>query len=71
VRDPTQIALSGRAGLRALDQLTIRCRRPLRVVAATIASIGPQRSFEPVAFAAAVAKATALPTFDVYAARAA
>ena len=71
VRDPTQIALSGRAGLRALDRLTIRCRRPLRVVAATIASIGPQRSFEPRAFATAVAKATALPTFDVYAARAA
>ncbi|MFZ0030845.1 MAG: hypothetical protein WBE79_12195 [Candidatus Cybelea sp.] len=71
VRDPTQIALSGRAGLRALSQLTVRCKRPLRVIAATIASIGPHRSFEPRAFAAAVAKATSLPTFDVYAARAA
>lgn len=71
VRDPTQIALGGRAGLHALTQLNVRCRRPLRVIAATIASIGPQRSFEPRAFAAAVAKATSLATFDVFAARAA
>jgi hypothetical protein len=71
VRDPTQIALSGRAGLHALAQLNVRCRRPLRVIAATVASIGPQRSFEPRAFAAAVAKATSLPTFDVFAAHAA
>lgn len=67
VRDPTQIALSGRAGSRALAQLKIRCRRPLRVVAATVASIGPERSFEPRAFVNAVAEATGLPTFDVYA----
>ncbi len=67
VRDPTQIALSGKAALRALAQLDVRCCRPLRVLAATIASIGPERSFEPRAFARAVAKATGLPTFDVYA----
>jgi hypothetical protein len=67
VRDPTQIALSGRGGVRALAQLTIRCQRPLRVIAATIASIGPQTSFEPRTFAKAVAAATGLPTFDVYA----
>jgi hypothetical protein len=67
VRDPTQIALSGKAGSRALAQLRIRCRRPLRVIAATIASIAPERSFEPRAFARAVADATSLPTFDVYA----
>jgi len=67
VRDPTQIALSGRAASQALAHLRIRCRRPLRVVATTIASIGPQRSFEPRAFAQAVAAATGLPTFDVYA----
>lgn len=66
VGDPTQIVLGGRAGLRALRQLTIRCRRPLSVVAATVASIGPERTFEPRAFARAVANATALPTFDVY-----
>jgi hypothetical protein len=67
VRDPTQIALHGTAGSRALAELTIRCRRPLRVVAATVASIGTERSFEPRAFAKAVAGATGLPTFDVYA----
>lgn len=67
VRDPTQVALSGRAASRALSQLAIRCRRPLRVVAATVASIGPERIFEPRGFADAVADATGLPTFDVYA----
>jgi hypothetical protein len=36
------------------------------VVATTIASIGPERTFEPVHFADAVAAATLLPTFDVY-----
>jgi hypothetical protein len=67
VRDPTQIALSGKAGSRALAQLRVRCRRPLRVIAVTIASTAPDRSFEPRAFARAVADATGLPTFDVYA----
>lgn len=67
VRDPTQIALSGRAGMRALSQLRIRCRRPLQVIAATVASISTERSFEPHAFLSAVAKATGLPAFDVYA----
>ncbi len=67
VRDPTRIALSGKAGLRALAQLDVRCGRTLHIVAATIASIGPERSFEPKAFAGAIAKATGLPTFDVYA----
>ncbi len=68
VRDPTQIAVSGRAGARALSALRVRCLRPLHVIAATTAAIGPQRSFEPRTFARAVAVATALPTFDVYAA---
>jgi hypothetical protein len=67
VRDPTQIALTGKAAAYALRTLTIRCERPLRVVAATVASIGRDRIFEPRAFANAVAEATKLPTFDVYA----
>jgi hypothetical protein len=67
VRDPTQIALSGRAVSQAFRRLTIRCVRPLHVIAATVASIGPERSFEPRAFREAVAGATGLPTFDVYA----
>lgn len=67
VRDPTQVALVGRAAAHALDALKVRCERPLRVVAATVASIGRDRAFEPRAFARAVADATKLPTFDVYA----
>jgi len=67
VRDPTQIALTGKAAAHALGALTVRCERPLRVIAATVASIGRDRAFEPRAFAHAVADATKLPTFDVYA----
>ncbi|HET9096724.1 MAG TPA: hypothetical protein VFN37_08685 [Candidatus Baltobacteraceae bacterium] len=67
VRDPTQIALSGKALLGVLSRLNVRCERPLHVVAATVASIGRDRYFEPRAFAHAVASATGLPTFDVYA----
>jgi hypothetical protein len=67
VGDPTQIALTGRAATNALTRLNVRCLRPLRVVACTIASIGRDRSFEPRAFARAVADATGLPAFDVYA----
>jgi Domain of unknown function (DUF1611_C) P-loop domain len=67
VRDPTQIAVSGKAMLGIAERLDLRCVRPLHVVAATIASIGRDRYFEPRAFAQAVARATGLPTFDVYA----
>ena len=67
VRDPTQIAIGGKALLGAAQALQLRCERPLRVVAATIASIGRDAYFEPRAFARAVAEATGLPTFDVYA----
>ncbi len=68
VRDPTQIALRGKAALHAFERLAIRCERPLRVIAATVASIGRDRVFEPRKFARDVARATGLPTFDVYAA---
>jgi hypothetical protein len=59
--------LSGRAATNAFVRLRIRCLRPLHVSAVTVASIGRERSFEPRAFARAVAAATGLPTFDVYA----
>lgn len=68
VRDPTQILLTGKSALAAFARLRLRCERPLRVIAATVCSIGRDRAFEPRAFADAVAKATGLPTFDVYAA---
>jgi hypothetical protein len=67
VRDPTQIALTGKGAARALETLRIRCVRPLRVIAATVASIGRERTFEPRTFLKAVAEATGLPVFDVYA----
>ncbi|HVR45165.1 MAG TPA: DUF1611 domain-containing protein [Candidatus Binatia bacterium] len=66
VRDPTQFALSGRPAQQALKRLKIRCRRPLHVIAVTVASIGSERAFEPAQFAGAVAAATDLPAFDVY-----
>jgi hypothetical protein len=66
VRDPTQIALTGRAASQALDRLKIRCRRPLHVIAVTIASIASERQFEPRRFGEAVAAATQLPSFDIY-----
>lgn len=47
VRDPTQIAANGKALLGMLAQLDVRCDRPINVVAATVASIGRDRYFEP------------------------
>jgi hypothetical protein len=67
VRDPTQIALVGKAASHAFARLAIRCERPLHVVAATVASIGREHTFEPNGFSRAVAAATGIPTFDVYA----
>jgi hypothetical protein len=67
VRDPTQIALVGKAASHAFAHLRIRCERPLHVVAATVASIGRENAFEPRGFARAVAGASGIPTFDVYA----
>ena len=71
VRDPTQFALAGKAATHALAHLHVACERPLRVVGATVASIGRERTFEPAALVRAVAAATGLPTFDVYAGAAA
>ena len=67
VRDPTQIVLSGKSAETAFARLAIRCDRALNVVAITVASIGRDRAFEPRAFARAVAEATSLPTFDIFA----
>jgi len=67
LRDPTQLAMAGPAATYALEHLNLRCERPLRVVAVTVASSGRERAFEPREFARAVAAATGLPTFDVYA----
>jgi hypothetical protein len=71
VRDPTRIAFGGKAFLRMAERLTLRCEHPLLPVACTIASLAPERSFEPRAFLHGVARATGLPAFDVYAGAAA
>ena len=67
VADPTRVAFGGRTLLDLLPRLDLRVRRTLRPIACTIASIGPQRAFAPRDFMRAVAEATGLPTFDVYA----
>lgn len=69
VNDPTQIAIRGNALLHALQRLKIRCKRPLHVMAVTVASIGRERYFEPASFIREVAAATNLPVFDVYSAK--
>lgn len=71
VRDPTQIAIAGKSFIRVAGRLQLRCERAIEVVAATVASIGHERRFEPPDLLHAVADAIALPVFDVYAAAAA
>lgn len=67
VRSPASIALSGNAWRRAREELTIRCEQPVRLVAVTVAPEAARRSFDPGAFLHAVADATHLPAYDVYA----
>ncbi|MGB7047122.1 MAG: hypothetical protein WBD57_02235, partial [Candidatus Cybelea sp.] len=71
VRDATQIVMSGTSLARALARLRVRCRRPLRVVAATVCALAPERFFEPASFLREVGEATGLPAFDVFAGAAA
>lgn len=67
VRDPTRLALMGTAATTALARLRIRCERPLRVIAVTVAPSDGRRGFEPRRFLRAVGAATGLPAFDPYA----
>jgi hypothetical protein len=67
VADPTHVAFGGRTFLELARLLDIRCERSLAPVACTVAPMGPERQFEPRAFARAVAARTGLPTYDVYA----
>ena len=67
VADPTRIAFGGRAFIALAGKLDLRCRRPLRLVGCVVAPRGAERAFEPRSFLEEVARATALPTFDVYA----
>jgi hypothetical protein len=67
VRDPTSVVFGGRAFTTLAARLDLRCERPLRPIACTVAPLGAERSFEPRAFLRAVAAATGLPAYDVYA----
>jgi hypothetical protein len=69
VGDSTQIVMNGRSLAEALARLRIRCRRTLDVIATTVCAVAPERSFDPGPFLAAVAGATKLPSFDVFAGR--
>jgi len=69
VRDPTHVVFGGRALLDALARIDLRCENRLRVIACTVAPFGRERTFEPRAFARAVAERTGLPTYDVFAQR--
>jgi hypothetical protein len=67
VRDATHIAFGGRAFLAIAARLDLRCELALHPVACTVAPRGVERSFEPRAFARAVARRTSLPVYDVFA----
>ncbi len=67
VADPTHVAFSGRTFADFAASLDLRCERTLRPIACTVAPRSAERSFEPRAFARAVAERTGLPAFDVYA----
>jgi hypothetical protein len=67
VSDPTQVAFAGRAFLALASQLELRCERELRPIACTVAPRSPQHAFEPRSFLRAIATATGLPAYDVYA----
>ncbi len=67
VADPTHVTFGGRAFLELSARLDLRCERTLRVIACSVAPLGPQHGFEPLSFARAVAARTRLPVVDVYA----
>lgn len=66
VRSPAALTLSRQAWRRA-RALRLACEQPARVLAVTVAPEASRRSFDPRAFLDAVASATGLPVFDVYA----
>ncbi len=67
VTDPTQVAFGGRTFLELAQRLNLRCREPLHPIACSVASLGPERAFEPRTFAHDIALRTRLPVYDVYA----
>jgi len=67
VGDPTQVAFGGKTFLGLVARLDLRCERPLKPIACTVAPSGPEGRYDAGGFLRAVAAATGLPTFDVFA----
>jgi hypothetical protein len=67
IEDPTRIAVRGALFAKLRASVDLRCERPLRVVACTTSPVGRESSLSPRPLLEAVARATALPTFDVVA----
>lgn len=67
VRSAASLALTGSDWQRAAAHLRLRCEHPIRLLAVTVAPEASRRAFEPKAFLDAVAQATRLPSYDVYA----
>jgi hypothetical protein len=63
VADATRILARGAA----LDAIDVRCERSVRPIACTVSSRSPHRSFDPRELLEALAQATGLPAYDVYA----
>jgi hypothetical protein len=70
VPDATHVTFGGATFATLAARLDLRVERRLRPIACTVAPLARERSFEPRAFARAVAERTGLPTFDVFAATA-
>ena len=67
VRDPTRILIHGAAFVQTARALDLRVRRPVNVVACTVAPAGEERVFDGAALVDELADATGLPVFDVVA----
>ena len=67
VRDATRVLASGKTLDGILSHLDVRCERSIRVAAVTVASIGPDRYFDPLELLQAVGAVVSVPVFDVYA----
>jgi uncharacterized NAD-dependent epimerase/dehydratase family protein len=67
VEDPTRIAIRGALFAKLRAAVDLRCEQPLRVVACTTSSVGPDATLSPRELVEAVARATGLPAFDVVA----
>lgn len=67
VADPTRVTVRGGLVARLRAAVDLRCERPLRVIACTVSPQGRDAALPPRALVDAVARATALPAFDVVA----